>query len=254
MPRIINLEGSVNFRDFGGYETVHGARIKEGVLFRSGTMTELSERGRRDFLSLGIGVICDLRRPYERTAEPTPFPAHDPKQVHVPIDPDSAVLLREALELDPVDLDRRVQFMLEINRELARAHVNDYRRVFDAVIEADGRGFVIHCAAGKDRTGFGVALIQSALGVPRDAVMADYMLTNTAVDFEQFMLPRIRARITDREIDVEAARALAGVRAEYLHAALGAVDEAFGSMERYLESQLGVDSAKRTKLERALLV
>ena len=255
MPRILELDGAVNFRDFGGYETRGGARVKEGKLFRSGTMSGLTARGQRDFGDLGIGVICDLRRPDERDLEPTPFPEHAPRRVSVPIDPDSAVKLREALNLgEPVDVERRVSFMIDINKELARAHVGDYRRVVAAVLDAGEQGFLIHCAAGKDRTGFGVALIQLALGIPHDAVMEDYLLTNRAVDFERFILPRLRARYPDRRIDVEEARALSGVRRDYLHAALSAVDEAFGSFERYLEDSLGLDAQKRARLERALLV
>jgi len=254
MPRVLSLEGSINFRDFGGYAARDGARLREGVLFRSGMMAELTERGRYAFARLDIGTICDLRRDDERRQDPTPFPEHDPRRVYVPIDPESGVRLRNSLEREPVDLDRRVQFMRDINRELALDHVADYRRVFDAVLNAGPRGFLIHCSAGKDRTGFGVALIQLALGVERDAIYADYLLTNEAVDFETFVVPRLRARYPERNIDLEEARALSGVRAEYLAAALDAVDARFGSIERYLTDAVGLDATRRAQLERALLV
>ena len=112
--------------------------------------------------------------------------------------------------------------MIEINRELARVHTAEYTRVFDALWSAGDSGFLIHCAAGKDRTGFGVAAILFALGVPRDVVIDDYLLTNEAMDFERFILPRLRANYG--EIDVEEAKALSGVRLEYIHAALDEVD------------------------------
>ena len=254
MPHVLPLPGAINFRDFGGYVGRDGARLREGVLFRSGMMAELTEHGREAFVQLDIGTICDLRRDAEKEKEPTPFPEHDPRRVYVPIDPQSGVRLREALEREPLDLARRVQFMIEINRELALDHVADYRRVFAAVLDSRQRGFLLHCSAGKDRTGFGVALIQLALGVERDAVFEDYLLTNTAIDFERFIVPRLRASYPDRQIDVEQARALSGVRAEYLAAALDAVDERFGSVERYLTDALGLDAQKQAQLERALLV
>jgi protein-tyrosine phosphatase len=84
-------------------------------------------------------------------------------------------------------------------------------------------------------------------------VMEDYLLTNAAVDFEQFTLPRLKERYPERRIDAEEARALSCVREDYLHAALGAVDEAFGSIDAYLERSLGLDAKNRARLERRLL-
>ena len=97
--------------------------------------------------------------------------------------------------------------------------------MFDALWSAGDDGFLIHCAAGKDRTGFGVAAIQFALGVPRETVIDDYLLTNEAMDFER-VHPAAPARKsgTTATIDVEAAKALSGVRLEYIHAALDEVD------------------------------
>jgi protein-tyrosine phosphatase len=253
LPRIVELEGAVNFRDFGGYHTTGGARVREGLLFRSGTMAGLTERGIRDFEALGIGVVCDLRRAAEYEEEPTPLPHDRPRRISIPIDPDSAVKLREALDRAPLDVERRIRFMIDINKELAHAHAADYRRMFDAMLDAEPHGFLVHCAAGKDRTGFGVALIQLALGVPRDAVMEDYLLTNVVVDFERFTLPRLRARYPDRQIDPEEARALSCVREDYLHAALRAAEDAFGSVDAYLERSLGVDAKQRARLEARLL-
>jgi protein-tyrosine phosphatase len=246
MNRILDVPGAVNLRDFGGYETTDGARVRSGALYRSGMLATLTPAGQAALRDLRIGVICDLRRDDERELEPTPFPAHDPRQVHVSIDPDSAVKLRGALQSSRLTLAQRVDYMTEINRELARMHVADYRRVFHALWAAGNDAFLIHCAAGKDRTGFGVAAIQFALGVPRETVIADYLLTNEAMDFEKFILPRLRANYGD--VDVEEAKALSGVRLEYIHAALDEVDAQFGSFDAYLERALGIDRARRAAL------
>ncbi len=246
MNRILDVPGAVNLRDFGGYDTVDGGRVRTGVLFRSGILSTLTPDGCSAVRDLRIGVICDLRRDDERQLEPTPFPQHDPRQVHVPIDPDSGVKLREAMEFGGLDLAGRVRYMTEINRELARAHHADYRRVFDALWAADERGFLIHCAAGKDRTGFGVAVIQFALGVSRDTVIEDYLLTNEAMDFERFIVPRLHGHYGD--VDVETAKALSGVREEYIHAALDEIDTRYGSFDVYLEKALGIDAQRRAAL------
>ena len=246
MKRILEIPGAINLRDFGGYLTTDGRRVRSGVLFRSGMLAQLTADGQNALRDLGIGVICDLRRDAERTLEPTPFPVHDPRQIHVSIDPDHAVKLREALEFDRLDVAGRVRYMIEINRELARVHTTEYTQVFDALWSAGDSGFLIHCAAGKDRTGFGVAAILFALGVPRDVVIDDYLLTNEAMDFERFILPRLRENYG--EIDIEEAKALSGVRLEYIHAALDEVDAHHGSFETYLERALGIDAARRAAL------
>ena len=132
------------------------------------------------------------------------------------------------------------------NRELARDHVLEYRRVFDALWVAEGGAFLIHCAAGKDRTGFGVAAIQLALGVSRQTVIEDYLLTNEAIDFEGFILPRLKNSYG--ELDIEGAKALSGVRLDYIEAALAEVDARFGSFDAYLERVLGVDATRRAAL------
>lgn len=251
IKRIIEIPGAINLRDFGGYETADGRRVRSGVLFRSGMLAELTPDGQSALRDLDIGVICDLRRDEERNLEPTPFPIHDPLQVHVSIDPDHGVKLREKMQLDGLDLAGRIHYMMEINRELARVHTAEYTRVFDALWSAGERGFLIHCAAGKDRTGFGVAAILFALGVPREVVIDDYLLTNEAMDFERFIVPRLLKTYGDDygEIDVEAAKALSGVRLEYIHAALDEVDANHGSFDTYLERALGIDAARRAALQ-----
>jgi len=146
-----------------------------------------------------------------------------------------------------VDLDGRIRYMVEINRELVRDHADEYRRVFAAFESVRDNAFLIHCAAGKDRTGFGVAAILSALGVPRETIVQDYLLTNEAMDFEGFILPRLKDSYG--EIDVEAARALSGVRLDYIEAALDEVDASYGSFDAYLEGALGLDAERRAALQ-----
>lgn len=248
--RVLNLEGAVNFRDFGGYETSDGERLKRGHLFRCGAMSGLTDAGREAFLELGIGLICDLRRHDERDDDPTPFPEH--LQLHVPIDPGSAVQMR-ATGLNPrLDHEHRIGFMRGINVELARDHAAEYRRMFEALLALDGDAFLVHCTTGKDRTGFGVAIIQLALGVPRELVIEDYLLTNEVMEFETFLLPRLRAQF-GQQISLEDVRAVSKVREEYIHAALDTVDEVHGGMDRYLDEALGVGPSVRDRLRERFL-
>ena len=248
--RVVNLEGAVNFRDFGGYETSDGRCIKRGHLFRCGVMSGLTDAGRESFLELGIGLICDLRRHDERDDDPTPFPEH--LQLHVPIDPGSAVQMRDSAANPRLDHDQRVAFMRGINVELARDHAAEYRRMLEALLTLHEAAFLVHCTAGKDRTGFGVAIIQLALGVPRALVIEDYLLTNEVIEFESFLLPRVRARY-GAQISFADVRAISGVREEYIHAALDTVDEVHGGIDRYLDEALGVGPRMRDQLRERFL-
>ena len=115
---------------------------------------------------------------------------------------------------------------------------------------AEGGAGVIHCAAGKDRTGIGCALTLIALGVDEDAVYADYEFTNQAVDLEK-RLPRIQARMEERlgrKLDAAALRPMLGVEIDYLREAMAAIEAKHGSALGYLEEALGVGSGERAAL------
>ena len=251
--RVVDLPGSVNFRDFGGYDTHDGARVRRGLLFRCGQMSDLTDHAQSKFAELNIRVICDLRRPDERAADPTPVPNHVSRRVEIPIDPGSAIALRDSLGAGEVDVEQRHDFMRAITGELTRDHADSYARMFQALQEHAPGGFLVHCTAGKDRTGVGVALILLALGVPRDVVMHDYLLTNEVIDFETFLLPRLRASLGHDNIDVEGAKVLSGVRPQYLDAALDEMERACGSQDAYLEQAIGLKTAHREELREHFL-
>lgn len=248
--RTLRLPGAVNLRDFGGYETEDGRQVRRRRLYRSGSLTQLTADAQRAFVDdLRVHTICDLRRPEERHEEPTPFPFHRPRRVEIPIDPGSAIAMRAEFTKRDVPLAERIAFMVAINAELARHHREDYARMFETLLDIEDGGFLIHCAAGKDRTGFGCALILHALGVAEQTVLEDYLLTNEVMDFEGYILPRMRARFGDAmPIEQESVMALAGVRPEYLRAAYAAIEEEFEGVEHYLERAVGLDAAAREVL------
>ncbi|MEQ8485002.1 MAG: tyrosine-protein phosphatase [Pseudomonadales bacterium] len=248
--RTITLPGAVNLRDFGGYAAEDGSLVRRGTLFRSGTLAHLSDEARARFADLGVGLICDLRRPEERDQEPTPFPPSAPRRLEIPIDPGSAIAMRAELAEAGVDLKRRIDFMVRINQELAREHADDYARMFEGLLELEDGGFLVHCSAGKDRTGFACALILHALGVSEQTVLEDYLITNEVMDYEGYVLPRLAARYEAAGIpDREAVMAIAGVRPEYLGGAYQAIRDEFEGVEHYIERAVGLDAAARRLLQ-----
>ncbi len=251
MQRVVKIQGSVNLRDFGGLPSQYGGHVRRGVLFRSGMMADLDAQAQREFLDLGIEVICDLRHEVERQSDPTPFNGGAPRNVHIPIDPGSHIGTDANHFIDALDHTSRHAFMVGINRDLGSDHAADYRQIFDVLLDLQG-GFLIHCTAGKDRTGFGVALILMALGASREDVVEDYLFTNTVMDFENFNLPRLQARYGNH-LTLEDARSISGVRIEYLEAALNELEKRHGSVENYFKAGLGLSDPNLDQLREKFL-
>ncbi len=247
------IQGAVNFRHFGGYTTADGRRVKQGRLYRSGSLAALTEEGQRAVLALNIGVICDLRRAEECLRAPTPFPEHEPRRVSIPMNPGSATTLHAVFDAGEMTETQGADFMVAINREMARDLTSDFARVFHTLAEAEDAAFLVHCSAGKDRTGFAVALILRALGVPEDVVMSDYLITNEVIDMDLHVPDDVK-KLYRGGLRMAAVQALWNVRREYLQAAFDELHASFGSVEVYLRDGLGLDAALLTELERRLLV
>ena len=248
--RFITLPGSLNFRDFGGYRTRDGRQVKWRKLFRSGALSMLNDDAKDHFGELNIAVICDLRKADEANRSPTPDqPPFDCKR-HIPIEEASNQMLREAMMDSNKSAADRIGFAIETNRELARNHHQEYRQLFEILLETDG-GFLLHCSAGKDRTGFGAALILATLGVDEETIMEDYLLTNQAQCLREFTQSTLRPFYGDH-IDDTSMEVIGGVRPEFLQAALDEVQVTHGTITGYLE-EIGIDDNRKQELRRKLL-
>jgi protein tyrosine/serine phosphatase len=253
--RVWTLDGVVNFRDFGGYPTKSGAQVKRGRLFRSAQFHEATDADVAKLDALGAGFIVDLRRPEERAAQPYRWPGdavrtvkNDEGPMHLP--PHVAVLMETDLTAGKVE-----QFMQDTYASYPfEARYRDLFRDFLHGLLAEERPAIIHCAAGKDRTGLLAALTLAALETPHDAIVADYEMTNTVVDLEE-RLPKIQASIEQRlgrKVEAEALRPMIGVRADYLAGAFAAI-EAAGGIDRYLREEMALDAAKLAALRSRLV-
>lgn len=245
----IPIEGSLNFRDFGGYSTVDGHRLVLGRLFRCGMLSDIPEHAFSDFSALNIDVICDLRRDDETEMSPTPLGPPFEGRRHIPIAPGTSHELRNSMMTEAHSAEERSELMRVITREIATDWTSAYKDVMSALLETE-RGFLIHCTAGKDRTGFGVAIIQLLLGVSHEDVYRDYLLTNQSND----LIERIRQRMADQHLDIDEGtlEVIARVRRPYLEAALEGIDTEFGGVRGYLEA-IGVGENEIDELKRRYL-
>jgi protein-tyrosine phosphatase len=246
--RGLGFAGTDNFRDFGGYPTHSGKTVAWGRLFRSGALSGLTDEDVARLSELGIALVCDFRRRGEQKREPSRLPGapHTPRVVSLPMSPGSQASAIYS-EIATSGREGMIEFMVAINREFALAQHERFAEMFAAILEDRPRGLLIHCAAGKDRTGFAAALILAALGVPQSMILRDYLLTREYYN-PWHELPRVRERFGVQGLSEEVLVPMLDVDAAYLGAALGAITDQFGGMDAYLESQLGVGEAERREL------
>jgi protein-tyrosine phosphatase len=253
----VNFDRILNFRDFGGWETADGARVARGKLYRSASFHEATDADIEKLNAMGLRFLVDLRRPEERAHEPSRWSNESCRVIFTdegagsgPTLPPHLVALLQS-DLSPAATRA---YMTSLYREIpydARL-IRLYQDWFAEL--GEGGAGIIHCAAGKDRTGIGCALTLLSLGVGEDDVFADYEFTNQAVDLERRM-PRIQERMEERlsrKLDPEALRPMLGVELDYLHAALDEINARSGSVDAYLGDVLGIGSAQRENLRTKL--
>lgn len=253
--RLVPFDAVLNFRDFGGYDTAEGP-LPRGRLYRSAAFHDASDADLQKLDAMGVRFIVDLRRPEERTREPNRWPGEATRTVFNEegqkegLPPHLQALMQGDLSADGVR-----EFMLHLYRQFAHEprHVMLYREWFKGLMEEGGPS-VIHCAAGKDRTGLGCALTLHALGVSDEAIMADYEFTNAAIDLDT-RLPRIREKMEERlgrSLSDAALKPMLGVEADYLRTAFAVIEAENGSIDAYLTDVLGVDAPARRRLREKL--
>ena len=252
MTRVIPTNSLDNLRDFGGYATRCGRGLKPGRLYRSAHHHHATDDDLRTLEALGVEVIVDLRRAEERARQPSRrHEGFSGQVIHNDLgDADSGWenMLRGQDPTAAFFRARSVEWYQKAAFE--PRHVDLFRRYFAVLAEAEG-AVLIHCAAGKDRTGLLAALTHHLAGVSRDDMMQDYLLTNQ-LDFQLRRAANIARMITEYTGIVptdEAVRAAMGVEASDLETALAAMADRHGSVDAYLEEALGVDARARTAFE-----
>lgn len=254
--RIISLEGVRNFRDFGGYASQYGGRVKPGRLYRSGHYAEASEADIDRLKSLGIGLQADLRRPDERERYIARWTAprvltHDGGREHEA--PHQQFLKKVEADANVAD-----DWM---NDYYAKApfrphHVDLFTEWFEHLLALEeAEAALVNCAAGKDRTGILCALTQHVLGVGEADMRKDYELTNEAALVDQF-LPQATQHFNEmlgKDYDPEVYRPFMGVRLRYFDTAMNVIQEKYGSVDAYLAEVLGLDEAGQNRLRDRLL-
>ena len=255
--RVIDLEGTMNTRDIGGYPAEQLRAIRPGQIIRSERLSRLTESDFQRLEAIGVKTIIDLRTDDELADEPTEWQGdHPPRFHHIPVvdeDHDWFRSQHRMMKRGYFSSEQSLEHMAEGYRVFAQEGAESYEQMMEIVLDESNWPILIHCSAGKDRSGIAIALIMEAVGVDRDIIMKDYLFTNAIGRSERKaeLLARESTRSSRRGPSAEAWYPLVGVQAEMLEAFYASVDESYGSIDAYLD-ELGVDSAARAALVASL--
>lgn len=247
-----------NFRDCGGYATRDGRTMVRGRLYRSSQFSQATEADLARIASLGLGTIVDLRRPLERQKYPTVrWPDFSARVIeHHGIDGIDMPPHLSAMPGAGESVEAARAAMVEIYRgfPLDPMIVSLYRDFFDVLADSEAP-VLVHCAAGKDRTGLICAMVQHIAGVSDEDILAHYLDTNRYYVFSDEMMEMIRHNFAaeGRSYTLGAVRTVLQVMPEYLEAAIGVIEEHHGSLDAFIENELGVDEAKKAAILERLI-
>lgn len=255
--RSLHLASAPNFRDAGGYRTTDGKWVRMGLLYRSDQLDRLSPADLDTLHAIGIKLVCDLRTDTERKQGMDKLPPGAEPLIADVAGPNSASsdlgkLLSKGGDAQALlGNGKAAQFLIDANRQFVEAESakQAYKLVFERLADPAMLPAAFHCSAGKDRTGWAAAIFLSIMGISRDTIMQDYLLSNTYLANKNAkMLAALKGRI-----DPALLQPLFEVRPEYLQAAFDAVDKDYGSMDRYVREGLGLSDATIQALRREFL-
>ncbi|MFD1939232.1 tyrosine-protein phosphatase [Nonomuraea mangrovi] len=236
------IASAPNLRDIGGQLTADGRKVRTGLAFRSGALDQLTPADQEALTARGVRLVCDLRTASERAAQPDRIPdGVDYLVLDVQRQgghgADIAALFEDpSLVASLTSPETSEGFLAAVYRGMVIEP--DAHAAFGDLMRALSRpGTLMHCTAGKDRTGWGVALLLTVLGVDKRTVMADYLLSN---DHLAEAASRIYGMLEGTGIAVEVVRPLLEVREPYLNTAFDTVAAVHGDMDGYVREALGL--------------
>jgi protein-tyrosine phosphatase len=233
-PRFDRL---VNFRDVGGAKTADGRTFKTGVVFRSEVLSRITERDAARLRALDLKLVCDLRTPRDSRGSPE-FGAI--RRVNVPLHELRAydVTARKMLGFlfGSSGEDRFRALLHGYYHHIAFERTARLGEVLTLLSREENLPALIHCTAGRDRTGFVAAILQLVAGVPYETVLGDYLLTNDRYAPQRDKLVRAMQVVTLRQVPPERMQLLLTTHREFLDRVHARIVGEHGGIERYLEA------------------
>ena len=257
--RVLPLEGGRNFRDIGGYRTADGRMVKWDKVFRSGSLTSLTDKDYAALAPLGIQTVVDFRIDYERAAEPTTWRAGTPDilvKANSQGGGDSETFAKALMNPNATPESVRAT-MIEFYRQMPEQYADQYAVLFKRLAALDAP-VLFNCTAGKDRTGIAAALVLTSLGVPRQTVIDDYAISEKVVDYGALLDAPAGASGSAsldalRKLPREVVMPIFRSDPAYIVAALTQIETVYGTVDGYLIKRLGLTDAELKTMRARLL-
>jgi protein-tyrosine phosphatase len=247
--RFIAVDGSRNFRDIGGYRTADGRTVKWGVMYRSGSLGKLTPAGQATLAKLRVASEIDLRTTEERARDTYDLRRAIPGYWARDYGMSLGATTQALPDFSKMTAAGARAMMIHVYRTLPREQAPAYREMF-ARLETQAGPLVLNCTAGKDRTGVGAALVLTALGVPYETVRQDFLLSNGAPGMDtlgaDIAMPAVK-------LPAEVMAPVVGVESAYLDTAFAQIRQDYGSVEAYMQKELGVGPREIAVLKARML-
>lgn len=258
--RAIPIDGVLNTRDLGGLKTEDGRTVRKGQLIRSGEIDDMGTGGMSVVDDLGVTAIVDLRTQREATADPIEWPeGQGPDRYNFYVMENEAQDIedmRKSIKSGEATVEETDGLFFDAFGYIATDYTSELRGVIDVLLsQPEGEAVLYHCSGGKDRTGVTTAVVLSALGVTREDIMADFMMSNELKDADNKSV-EMAAKINEQNGTTMAPEAVwpsLGVREEYLEEFYKDVEADCGSMDAYLRDGLGLTQDDLTALRERYL-
>ncbi|MDS0528165.1 tyrosine-protein phosphatase [Clostridium sp. SHJSY1] len=253
---LLHLEGVHHCRDIGGYKSEDGRKVKWNTFYRSDKLSSLTQRDVKYLKNLNVRTILDFRSAGEVKMNP------DVKIEGIEYKNISAMPAMDKIE-DNFDMAAIFSSNLVSAEDIRKILIKGYstmifnniafKELVNCIENEERLPVVFHCTAGKDRTGFGAALILSILGVPEETILEDYLATNFyRKEINEKIISKIKGKIVNKD-RVKILSYMFEVKREFLEASFKSIKDKYGDMDTYLEKEYGLTKKKRKELKNRLL-
>lgn len=245
--RKINVPGVLNLRDIGGYVNDDGQTIKWGKIYRSGRLSEMTQAGKERLDKLNIKTLIDLCSAEEKAK--SQHEPHFPNVISIPMKMPLDERMERLLLEGKCMRNDAIIYMQDLFSSYATDYHKELAGLFNVLSKESSYPVLIECGDGNDRTAFVIALIMSALKMPEDQIMDDYLFSNNCLDY---------MRIANFGFELapeqqEALTALVSAQSSYLEYGFEKIKQDYKSIDSYFAKKLNLSSRKREKLQQILL-
>ncbi|WP_415063952.1 tyrosine-protein phosphatase [Bdellovibrio sp.] len=252
LGEVMTLEGGINFRDLGGYATADGRQVKKGHFFRSGSLSGLTTQDCQKMESLSVKYVIDYRDRHESEKDKDVLwsgvhyeccPANPP--THVTKASGKDFFASEHLEALPAD------YMETLYQNLPFGN-SAYKNLFQKMESLEQGALLHHCAVGKDRTGVGSALLLLALGVDKETVLHDYLLTDKNLHpFKVKLLNQVEHLLSAKAL--KRFEHMMAAQESFLHSSFAEIENRYQNIENYFATEYGLSQEKLKALQSRFL-